>query len=163
MPLPPHQTGTLSACWDGALTAPSNQGSPRARLLPLLRWGLPEVKQHASLLRLGLTTQCGTGYPLNSKERWFPTVAQLGDISQLPFEPDAGCHARRFSRVPNELGAGSTGLTVTCGPKLNNWEEGREVVARGPQKYRANKHVESGRTQLGRRVLRDGSVDRPSR
>lgn len=47
------------------------------------------------------------------------------------------------------------------GPKLNTSEGGREVVARGPQKYRA-KHVEVRENQIGRRVLRGGvGTDHP--
>lgn len=48
------------------------------------------------------------------------------------------------------------------GPKLNTSEGGREVVARGPQKYRA-KRVEVRETQLGRGALRGGrGTDHPS-
>jgi hypothetical protein len=46
-------------------------------------------------------------------------------------------------------------------PKLNR-EEGKEVVARSPQKYRG-KHVEARETQLGRGALREGDRDRLSR
>lgn len=39
-------------------------------------------------------------------------------------------------------------------PKLKNKEEGKEVMAKGPQKYRA-KQVEVRETQFGREALRE--------
>lgn len=72
-------------------------------------------------------------------------------ISSFPVAlptPDAGSHVRGSSRAPKCLGAGSLGLAVNHGPKLNTREEGREVVARGPPKYRV-KHVEVWRPNWG--------------
>lgn len=61
---------------------------------------------------------------------------------------DTKCHLRGCLRTLYWLVAGSTGLIVNYGPKLNTGGKGREVVVRGPQKYRA-KHMKSGRPNSG--------------